>query len=71
MSEMREFVVLHSLGGDFIRAKSAGEALRRCCVPLGFRDARGIIDLRLFNRKPACATFTAMLAQPALPEAGR
>jgi hypothetical protein len=70
--ERREFVVLHSHGASSVDARSASEALSRSYIPLGWRDARAVIDFRFVangNRTPAA--FTAFLGKPALPEAGR
>ena len=67
-SDKRSFIVLHSHGGSCVEARSAGEALRRAYVPLGFKDARGVIEASIIQRKTGVGPFCAFLAKPALPE---
>jgi len=57
----RRFYVIHPHGASIEVAESAGEALRKCYIPSGFKNALCVIDSELVIW-PATAYRSAFLA---------
>jgi hypothetical protein len=67
--ERRDFVVLHTTGQEWVKARSAAEALRKCYVHGGYRHARAVIDAKVFPGQKQlsplrAAPFGAFIDQP-------
>lgn len=66
------FIVLHTCGAEWVKARSAAEALRKCYVPGGYRHARCVIAAAfvagIHNTEPLRlgAPFIALIGQPVI-----
>lgn len=72
--ESRNFIVIHTLGAQWVKASCAASAVRMCSVPGGYRHVRGLVaaanvgdgggDGNPVLTHPADAPFIAFIGQP-------